>query len=78
MYFLDERRHKMAIKVTLLTHTPNPEKTVAMAAKLCYSPSGIEDISEGLTEEKNSLFYKYACRPRPCKSYRACLVYFWH
>ena len=34
----------MAIKVTLLTHTPNPEQTVAMAAKLCYSPSGIEDI----------------------------------
>ena len=33
----------MAIKVTLLTHTPNPEQTVAMAAKLCYSPSGIED-----------------------------------
>ena len=39
----------MAIKVTLLTHTPNPEQTVAMAAKLCYSPSGIEDIREGLT-----------------------------
>lgn len=56
MYFLDERRHKMAIKVTLLTHTPNPEKTVAMAAKLCYSPSGIEDISEGLTEEKTVSF----------------------
>lgn len=56
MYFLDERRHKMAIKVTLLTHTPNPEKTVAMAAKLCYSPSGIEDISEGLTEEKTASF----------------------
>lgn len=46
----------MAIKVTLLTHTPNPEKTVAMAAKLCYSPSGIEDISEGLTEEKTASF----------------------
>ena len=46
----------MAIKVTLLTHTPNPEKTVAMAAKLCYSPSGIEDISEGLTEEKTVSF----------------------
>ena len=34
----------MAIKVTLLTHTQNPEQTVAMAAKLCYSPSVIEDI----------------------------------
>lgn len=46
----------MAPKVTLLTHTPNPEQTVAMAAKLCYSPSGIEDIREGLTEEKTTSF----------------------
>ena len=46
----------MAIKVTLLAHTPNPEQTVAMAAKLCYSPSGIEDIREGLTEEKTTSF----------------------
>lgn len=46
----------VAIKVTLLTHTPNPEKTVAMAAKLCYSPSGIEDIREGLTDENTAAF----------------------
>lgn len=46
----------MAIKVQLLAHTPNPEQVVAMAAKLCYSPSGIEDIREGLTEEKTSAF----------------------
>ena len=46
----------MAVKVTLLTHTPDPEQVVAMAAKLCYSPSGIEDIREGLTEEKTAAF----------------------
>lgn len=46
----------MAVKVTLLAHTPNPEQTVAMAAKLCYSPSGIENIREGLTEEKTASF----------------------
>lgn len=46
----------MAIKVTLLAHTPNPEQTVAMAAKLCYSPSDIENIREGLTEEKTTSF----------------------
>ena len=46
----------MAVKVTLLNYTPDPEKTVAMAAKLCYSPSGIEDIREGLTEEKTASF----------------------
>lgn len=46
----------MAPKVTLLCHTPNPEEVVAMAAKLCYSPSGIEDIRDGLTEEKTTAF----------------------
>lgn len=46
----------MAIKVTLLCHTPSPEEVVAMAAKLCYSPSGIEDIKEGLTPEKTASF----------------------
>lgn len=56
MFVMFEKRTKMAIKVTLLTHTPNPEQTVAMAAKLCYSPSGIEDIREGLTEEKTASF----------------------
>ena len=46
----------MAITVTLLAHTPNPEQVVAMAAKLCYSPSDIGDIREGLTEEKTASF----------------------
>ena len=43
-------------KVTLLNYTPNPEQTVAMAAKLCYSPSAIENIRDGLTEEKTVSF----------------------
>ncbi|MBF0319014.1 MAG: thymidylate synthase (FAD), partial [Nitrospirae bacterium] len=30
------------LKVLLLRHTPEPEELVAMAAKLCYSPSDIE------------------------------------
>ena len=34
------------IKVILLSHTPNPEATIAMAAKLCYSPSDIESLKE--------------------------------
>lgn len=44
------------VKVTLISYTPNPEKTVAAAAKLCYSPSGIEQITEGLTDEKVESF----------------------
>ena len=43
-------------KVTLIAHTPNPEATVAAAAKLCYSPSTIETIKEGLTPEKTERF----------------------
>ena len=34
------------LKVILLKHTPDPEETVAMAAKLCYSPSHIEALKE--------------------------------
>lgn len=46
----------MSAKVTLLAHTPMPEKTVAMAAKLCYAKSDIETIKDGLTEEKTADF----------------------
>lgn len=46
----------MSAKVTLLTHTPVPEQTVAMAAKLCYAKSDIETIKDGLTEEKTAVF----------------------
>jgi len=34
------------LKVLLLTHTPEPEATVAMAARLCYSPSDIEGLRD--------------------------------
>jgi thymidylate synthase (FAD) len=40
------------MKVTLLAHTPDPEKLVATAAKLCYSSSNIEGIGDGLSREK--------------------------
>ena len=43
------------MKVTLLTHTPEPEKTVVLAAKLCYSPSSVEELEEkvkGISYEK--------------------------
>lgn len=37
------------MKVTLLQHTPNPEQTVALAARLCYSPAAIDELQERLT-----------------------------
>lgn len=44
------------MKVKLLTHTPMPELTIASAAKLCYSPASIENIMDGLDEEKTADF----------------------
>lgn len=41
-----------ALKVILLRHTPNPEETIALAAKLCYSPSDIEAL-KGKIEAKD-------------------------
>jgi thymidylate synthase (FAD) len=38
--------------VKLIEHTPNPEKIVAAAAKLCYSAVGVDEILENLDEEK--------------------------
>jgi thymidylate synthase (FAD) len=42
--------------VTLLSYTPEAEKAVASAAKLCYSNASIENIRDGLTEEKTAKF----------------------
>ena len=46
----------MTMKVTLIAHTPEPEKVVAAAAKLCYSDAHIDDLLDGLTEEKTTKF----------------------
>lgn len=46
------------MKVTLITHTPEPEKVIASAAKLCYSSSDIETLMNGLTTEKVEAFIK--------------------
>ena len=43
-------------KVYLLAHTPNPEHTIACAAKLCYSSSKVSELSENLTDEQASSF----------------------
>ena len=44
--------------VTLIAHTNDPEKTVAAAAKLCYSDAHIETLLEGLTPDKTASFLK--------------------
>lgn len=42
--------------VKLISYTPNPEKVIAAAAKLCYSSSIIENIMDGLTRDKVAAF----------------------
>lgn len=42
--------------VELLTYTQLPEKTVASAAKLCYSPADIASIQAGMSEDRVSHF----------------------
>lgn len=39
------------MQVKILEHTPNPERLVAAAAKLCYSSSPVDEIMENLTDE---------------------------
>ena len=46
------------MKVSLIEFTPNPEKVVAAAAKLCYSPSSIEETTANITPESAGSFVK--------------------
>lgn len=40
------------VQVELLYHTPEPERAVATAARLCYAPVGASELMETLSEEK--------------------------
>lgn len=42
--------------VTLLSYTHEPQKLIAAAAKLCYSPVGVQELMDGLTPEKVDKF----------------------
>lgn len=44
------------MKVMMLSHTPDVEKLIASAAKLCYSSSDINELKNGLTEEKTESY----------------------
>lgn len=44
------------MKVKLISHTPYPDKVVSMAAKLCYSKVGVDEIEKKLTDEQIEKF----------------------
>lgn len=46
------------MNVKLLTYTPDAEKTIAAAAKLCYAKSDIDTLTENLTPEKVESFLR--------------------
>ncbi len=48
----------MALLVQLLTHTPEPDKVVAAAARLCYSSSSIDRLLEQDSEARATLVAK--------------------
>ncbi len=37
------------MQVKLINYTPNPDETVAAAARLCYSPLGAEKLMENFS-----------------------------
>ena len=45
-------------KVVLLAYTPDPDRLVAQAARLCYSSDSIGEIAKGLTTEKTESFLR--------------------
>mgnify|MGYP002564689809 FL=1 len=48
----------IVLHVTLIAHTPEPERVVAAAAKLCYAKVGVTDLLDGLTPEKSAHFLR--------------------
>lgn len=44
------------LKVLLLKYTPEPEATVAMAAKLCYSPADISALNDRINRNDQQAF----------------------
>lgn len=46
----------MPVKIALLQHTPDPELAVALAARLCYSPIGIDELKERLSRTDVTAF----------------------
>ena len=44
------------MKIKILAHTPNPERVIALAGKLCYSPVGIDELNNKISDEQVEKF----------------------
>lgn len=47
---------KAKMHVELIAHTPEPERLIATAAKLCYSPSCVSDLMESMSDAQVQKF----------------------
>ena len=39
------------LRVTLLQHTPDPDRAVAIAGRLCYAPVSAADLKQDMSDE---------------------------
>ena len=46
------------MKIKILAHTPNPERVIALAGKLCYSSVGIDELNDKISDEQVEKFIK--------------------
>ena len=44
------------MKIKILAHTQNPERVIALAGKLCYSPVGIDELNDKISDEQVEKF----------------------
>ena len=44
------------MKIKILAHTPNPERVIALAGKLCYSPISIDELNDKISDEQVEKF----------------------
>jgi len=50
------------MKIKLLRHTPQPERMVALAARLCYSPVGVEELDESMSDEEVNKLVRFVVK----------------
>mgnify|MGYP000387016922 CR=1 FL=1 len=48
--------------VELLYHTPDPERAIATAARLCYAPVGAAELMETMSAYAQRAFHHYGQR----------------
>lgn len=64
------------MEVKLLRHTPEPEKTVAMSARLCYSPVGAAQLEETMSDEQAAKLVRKLVEMGHFSTFGTCYIYF--